>query len=117
MRKTSLPEDVVLPETEFARVKKVDNVNYRPDLFCITPRHLARSEGIYVQPEVAPCGHCKKDYDEHSWDTVAFIELKREATEAEMRPWMQEVVGPFLVQHDIDGAVFVETPQKFRVVK
>jgi len=36
--------------------------------FCVTQYHLAKSDSMYLDPSVAPCGICKRPYDEHRTD-------------------------------------------------
>lgn len=59
-------------------ILKVDNVNHKPDVFCIGPRHFPKDGGMYIKPEQAPCAHCKQDYSAHTYDTAMFVKVINE---------------------------------------
>jgi hypothetical protein len=52
------------------KIYKADNVNHKPDMFCIGPQHIDKSTGMYLDPNVAPCAHCKQPYSAHTSDRV-----------------------------------------------
>ena len=59
-------------------ILKVDNVNHKPDVFCIGNNHMHRSKGMYLDPRVAPCCNCGQDYDSHTSDRVMFVKVFNE---------------------------------------
>lgn len=52
---------------------KVADVNHKPDVFCIGPRHFPKDGGMYIRPEQAPCCNCGQDYSTHTHDTVVVL--------------------------------------------
>lgn len=52
---------------------KVQDVNHKPDVFCIGSAHMAKSTGMYLDPNVADCAHCRQPYSAHTHDTVMFL--------------------------------------------
>ena len=56
-------------EPEFTMVK-ADNVNHRPDVFCIGNAHMRLSQGMFLDPNVAPCCNCGQPYSKHISDRV-----------------------------------------------
>jgi hypothetical protein len=51
-------------------------------------------------------------YDEHKFDRVLFLQLRRHATNEEASKLLKDL-APTLEQNHIDGVSFVETPEKF----
>lgn len=111
------------PDCEFAIVKDVENINYKPHPFVIGCKHVAHAADHYggvldeTTLKAIPCAHpgCRLSYDEHTCDHVAFIQLKRNATQDEFQGWAQAILVPWLEKVGLDGIVLVETPEKFRV--
>lgn len=81
--------------------------------FVIGPTHLAKSNGI-LDPTVAPCHGCGRDYKDHVSDRVAVIRLLRNVPKSEALPLLQEFVE-YVKPDGVDGFMFVETPEKFRI--
>jgi hypothetical protein len=54
-------------------ILKVDNVNHKPDMFCITGKHMILSKGMYLDPNVAPCGNCGEPYSNHTSERAMFV--------------------------------------------
>lgn len=57
-------------------ILKVDNVNHKPDVFCIGTKHMKLSTGMYLDPTVAPCDTCGMDYAAHTSDRAMFVKVK-----------------------------------------
>lgn len=54
-------------------IYKVKDVNHKPDIFYIGPRHFPKNGGMFIKPEQAPCYNCGQDYSEHTHDTVMLL--------------------------------------------
>jgi hypothetical protein len=62
-------------------ILKVQHVNHKPDVFCIGPQHMKLSQGMYLDPTVAPCAVCKSPYSEHTSDRAMFVKVLDEDKE------------------------------------
>lgn len=62
-------------EEGIIKMYKVDHVNHKPDVFCIGNAHMRLSQGMYLDPTVAPCANanCGQDYSAHTSDRVMFL--------------------------------------------
>jgi hypothetical protein len=98
-------------ENSCFKILSIDTVNHKPDIFMITPKHIAKSNGI-LDPNVAPCGNCGQDIYNHTYDTVAFLQLLRDANKEEVTRFLQLLP---LKEDKLDGVVFVETKEKYRI--
>lgn len=102
-----------LPKCEFAKVSKVDSVNFKPHPFMIGPKHFGN---MYIEPSKAPCemGGCKLSFEDHTSDYVAFITLTRNCTNEEIREWLMSLTAEngwstHYGHRPIDGFAFFET--------
>jgi hypothetical protein len=88
---------------------KVENINHKPHIFMITPKHLTNSKGMYLEADSAPCGmpDCRLSYKEHTSDNVAFLQLTRNSTNDELNKTLQKLVED-LGEKFVDGFVFVK---------
>lgn len=103
-------------------LKHVSAINHHPHQFTIGPQHITLASDKYggmidekVCREVG-CkikGGCSLSYEEHTYDIVAFMQLLRNATKEEANPALKKVADA--IGKNIDGFVFVETKEKFRV--
>lgn len=104
--------------------QSIDNVNHNtPHPFTIGPRHIepaSERHGWYAWrrrlQSCALCAHpgCRMPYDQHTWNTVLFLSLKRDMTNAEANEELKAVSVDMLAD-GIDGFVLVETEEKFRI--
>jgi hypothetical protein len=114
--KPEIPEE--LKECEVAIVHKVDTVNFKPHPFVVGPKHITHASqycgGILGKEtmQAIPCAHCGRRYEEHTYDTVVFIKLKRNCTASEIQPWLKEIAEKVT---RIDGFAFIETEQNYRI--
>jgi len=94
--------------------------------FTIGPKHVAEASdnhhGMLGQEvcEKIPCAarKCKQPFSAHTHDTVLFLKLKCHAIESQVKeilvnPGLETIMN----RNKIDGFVFVETPEKFRITK
>jgi hypothetical protein len=102
-----------LKETAFNALR-VDTVNHKPDVFMVGPQHFPKDNSMFIKPEQAPCCSCKKDYNEHTYDTVLFLQLVRNVDKDEAQGILAGLVS-MMEQDKIDGVVFVETVEKYRI--
>lgn len=61
-------------------------------------------------------GICNQPRSAHAHDTVVFLKLKRDTTKSEAGELMLKA-EVFFKENDIDGFIFVETPEKFRIAE
>lgn len=57
-------------------IERVVHVNYKPDVFCIGPKHIQLSPGMYLDPNVAPCATCGKPYSSHTSERALVLKVK-----------------------------------------
>jgi len=84
--------------------------------FCIGMAHMARAQGSVLDPRSAPCDICGRDYDSHTADRVAVIRLLRSVPKSEALPHLESFVEEIKTD-GLDGIVFVETEEKFRMTE
>jgi hypothetical protein len=102
-------------------VKSVTEVNHQPHQYMIGPKHITHAGdkhggmlGLETLRAVrCAVPHCQLSYDEHKFDRVLFLQLRRHATNEEASKLLKDL-APTLEQNHIDGVSFVETPEKFR---
>ena len=61
---------------DLVSILNVQQVNHKPDVFCIGQRHMKLSQGMYLDPTVAPCAHCGQDYSAHTSDRAMFLKVR-----------------------------------------
>lgn len=110
----------------FFTVDRVTHINYRlkPGVepfkncppyhpFVIGRTHIVKSNDI-LDPTVAPCDACGRDFSQHISDRVAVLKLLRSVNKSEAMPildaFVQEIKGD-----GVDGVVFLDTPEKYRI--
>lgn len=102
--------------------QKITNVNHRPHPFVIGPKHIEHASKSYngmFNDEVCkavPCAYpgCKVSFENHTWDLVLFISLKRDMSNVEANEQLKAVAVDMLAD-GIDGFTLVETEEKFRI--
>ncbi len=81
--------------------------------FMIGTEHVSKSNGV-LDPNVAPCKACGREYADHISDRIAAIRLLRNLTREEASKTLQLFMDD-AKQDGLDGLVFMETPEKFRI--
>lgn len=114
----------VLGENDILILKSVQAVNYKPHQYMIGARHVKHASdnfgGMLGEQtlKAVQCAHpgCAVPYEEHTYDTVAFLQLKRNCTNDEIKPLMLVMSQKIEeTKCGVDGFVFVDTPEKFRI--
>ena len=102
-------------ECEFARIKSVMRVNHKPHPFMVGTKHIVHASdhnhGMLGEDTMRaiPCAMrgYHASYDQHTSDKVAFVELKRDCSAAEMQEWLKSIF-PELEPESVDGFAFIE---------
>lgn len=112
------------PETDFAFIKNVTSINHKPHPFTVGTRHVVEASehhggilGEEVMRKIA-CAHrnCTLSYDQHTSDKVALVQQKRNCTTQEMQTWLKNLVeAGWATEVGIDGFVFLDTPEHYRI--
>jgi len=99
-------------------------VNHKPHTFTIGPRHVAYASkycggmlGEDVMRKV-PCAakRCKLSYDEHTYDMVLFLRLKRNLSQNEAKQILMEIIEEAKkLNVRLDGFTFVESDGNYRI--
>ena len=98
----------------------VDNINHDPHIFVIGPKHVKYAAdncgGMLGQEtlDAIPCARCGWPHDRHTSDNVCFLKLKRNCVHAEAQVILKSMIE-HLGENSIDGFVFVESKDKFRI--
>ena len=123
----------------------IESINYKPHPYCIDLAHVVfasdnhsgmLSEDTIVELEnkkgKGMCGmyvsldgryvngprrgyyKCRLTYKEHTFNVVLFVKLKRNASNLEVFTELKKVLD-LIKQYKIEGVMFVETPEKYRV--
>ncbi len=107
----------------FLTIKSIQNINQHPHPYVIGDKHVsyvAKHHGGRLDKqtlEKVPCAHpkCQLPYSDHTkGDKVMFIQLKRDVKSSEMQKQMASIEQD-IKQDNIDGFIFVETEEKFRI--
>lgn len=103
--------------------KDITRVNHSPHPYTIGPKHIKHASdnhgGMLGEQTLRkiPCAapKCTASYEEHTSDTVLFIQLKRNVSAAEGNKILNSILSPKeLKEDDIDGFAFLETEEKYR---
>ena len=109
-------------DQDLFKIYDVDRVNHKPHPFMIGPRHVAHAadnhSGMLGEKtlEAIPCAmpRCELSYHEHTSNLVVFLQLQRDGEAYEAN----EILGklaPVLEENKIEGVVFVDTEEQFRI--
>lgn len=115
---------VFFEDCDIFTMLSVEHVNHDPHPYVIGPKHIAHASdkhcGMLGEEtlKAIPCAHprCQVPYDQHTSDTVMFLQLKREATNNEVAAKLKELVT-VVDEKSFDGVSFVDTKEKFRITK
>ena len=108
-------------------MKDIMEVNHKPHPYTVGPRHVtyASEHGGMLSPDVIRQGEkankckcaakgCTIPYDEHTADTVMFLQLKRNGTNEEANAFLKGISDE-VAADGIDGFAMIETEEKFRI--
>jgi hypothetical protein len=112
-----------LRECEAARIKDVLNVNWRPHPLMVDSKMVVYASnhcgGMLGQEAIDHCGcgwhgktgnrgpRCNQPSSAHTCDTVLLVELKRDATQDEIRAWLL-TLKPWVEANRIESFSFLE---------
>jgi hypothetical protein len=87
----------------------VMNVNYKPHPFMITRHHITKSSGMYLDPNVHPCGSegCNLSHAEHTSDKVVILQWKKGTEDDEIDRVLKLIVDE-VGEDKFDGFTFIE---------
>lgn len=117
-------------DTTVVKALSVQGVNHRPHMYVIGVSHVSFASDHYggmlgkeairegERRGKCKCSHpnCNVPFDEHTHDTVVFLQLQKNTTQAEMQKATGGAkFGEKLQEWGVDGATFVDTPEKYRV--
>lgn len=122
---------------ELFKVEGINEINWKVDghpghPFTIGTEHVVHANdhhgGMLGEPTVQKIGcafqdrshglKCGRPYTSHTHDSVLFLKLKGHALESRVKEILSNAqVLDTMAQAKIDGFVFVETPEKFRIHK
>lgn len=117
-----------LKHQDLFNVLSIDNVNYKPHPFCIGSEHIQQysldtskgcamrvaSNGKWSTNYKQGYNRCGLSIEEHTCDTVAFLQLLRNGTNNEAQIILKELVDK-LGENFVTGFSFVETEEKYRI--
>ena len=100
---------------------EVRAINFDPHPYTIGPKHVAHAADKYngilgtetLKEVKCALPGCDLSYDDHKYDTVMMLKLKRNATKDETMEFLQTLKDE-MINDSIDGFVMVETPEKYR---
>lgn len=112
-----------LGNTDILEILKVDNINHKPHCYTIGSKHVSYASKYYggildtktLNKVKCAVSNCNLSYDEHTSDTVAFLQLKREVTKDEIQKLLKNIVDT-IGETFISGFALVETEQKYRII-
>lgn len=106
-------------------VKSIDSINFKPHPYCITHHHLSRNSSMHLGKEQIEamekkhgpmCGvpGCNVYYEQHTSDKACFLQLTQNLQQSVAQEKLKSAI-PILTENKIDGFVFVDTREKFRI--
>ena len=115
-------EEKHFKDSDLFKLHDIVTVNHQPHPYMIGPNHVKHAAdkcggmlGEETMREV-PCAvpGCGLSYEDHTSETVLFVQLKRNMTPDEAQSFLGKLENN-LKSDKIDGIALVETPEKFRV--
>lgn len=110
-------------DNDFVKLYDI-NAIIDPHPYMVGPEHVRRAadtNGGIIDEKIIKevgCAHlgCTLSYEEHKYETVMFLQLKRDISNTEINEFLLSIKKEML-EDRIDGVSFVETEEKFRVTK
>lgn len=107
-------------------VKSITNINHKPHPFMLGSNHIGFASNNYggilgdacVNDKRFPtCSNpgCNLTYKEHTSDKVLFLQLTQNINKDEASEILKSLVD-ILKQEKIDGIIFADTPEKYRMI-
>lgn len=118
--------DGLLADSDLFICKNVMAINHKPHRYVIGARHVtwaSRNSGGMLseaaieraEKEGVHCEYpsCRVPFKDHTYVSACFLQLKRNCTKEEAQEALQAIVQA--TSPELEGIVFVETPEKFRI--
>ena len=113
-----------LKDQDLYLVKDVMDINHRPHQYTIGPAHIGYASdhhsGMLDMETIknVKCAYpnCNIPYEDHTSDNVCFLQLKSNGTNDEASTILKKLVTD-LGESFVDGFAFVDTDEKFRIIK
>lgn len=108
-------------ELKGLKFKSIIEINFKPHPFVVGSKHLAYASdncGGMLGEEVMekiPCAECRRPLEEHTYDTVLALELKKNLTNQEAKDQLKILVDAGMEADGIQGFIFVETEGGYRI--
>lgn len=110
-------------------ILSIDDINHKPHPFCIGAEHIQRysldtskgcamrvsSNGKWSTNYKQGYSRCGLSMEEHTCDTVAFLQLLRNSTNDEAQIILKGLVDE-VGEDFVTGFTFVETDEKYRIL-
>ena len=113
----------IYEDSDVFTFRSIEGVNHKPHPFTIGSRHVAYAAdhccgmlGDEVLKKI-PCAApgCGRRYEEHTYDVVMFLSLKRNADREEAQAELKRAIDAGLEADEVDGFCFVETDERYRI--
>jgi hypothetical protein len=107
------------------KLLQVNQVNHKPHQYMIGSKHIVHASdhhGGMLDKETLrkiQCAHpgCRASYEEHTYDTVAFVQLTKNVSNADAKRILGSTkLEEVMKANKVDGFALVDTEEKFRVV-
>jgi hypothetical protein len=124
MEDKKLEEEIQKLVDGYFTVKSIMNINHDPHPFMLGPKHIRFASNKYMgmlgdacinDKDFPVCAHsgCSLRYQDHKSDRVLALSLVKDLTNAEANNILKTIP---LIKNKIDGIIFVDTPEKFRIL-
>ena len=107
-------KDIPIPEpSDFATILEIEPVNFQPHPFMVGTAHVTYASdrcGGILDERALRSRHCywkdcKLDYEQHTHELAAPVELTRDCSEKELADWLTSL-KPWAEENKIDGFMF-----------
>ena len=103
-------------------VYDITEINHNPHPYMVGPKHIQHASdnfgGLLDErtTDVVGCAHphCGMDYQSHTYDTVVALKLLKNLTNSEANDSLQSLL-PIFEKEGIDGVIFIESKENFRI--
>ena len=101
----------------------ITEINHNPHPYMVGTKHVVHASkhfgGVLDKRTFSIVGcahpHCSMDYVSHTFDTILTLKLLKNLSNDEAKSVLKTVI-PLLEEHKIDGIIFIETEENFRII-